>query len=220
MPLATRYLTVTQGNLNNNHLYLTDVLDLFPPDVVGGANNSQPAPRQLLIVCDHQTIATDITGDKNIFRQRAWIGRFFRDHDVRPGDLVRLEQLEPYLYRVSALSDEPDPSPVPVAAAERVVPPPHTPASTHAGSVLDYDTDRVEDAVLALLYLNLFLAPDGTRAALAHPRDVIDRLHRKGYLGDPAAAPHSVPVTAAGLARAEALFRSLFGRDTPGSGPL
>ena len=30
--LGSRYLTVSQGNLNNHHLYLAKILDLFPED--------------------------------------------------------------------------------------------------------------------------------------------------------------------------------------------
>ena len=41
MPIVSRYLTVTQGNLDNNHLYLTEVLDFFPEDVFGGPDVTQ-----------------------------------------------------------------------------------------------------------------------------------------------------------------------------------
>ena len=35
MSIVSRYLAVTQGNLDNHHFYLTEVLDMFPEDVLG-----------------------------------------------------------------------------------------------------------------------------------------------------------------------------------------
>jgi hypothetical protein len=41
MVIVRRFLTITEGNLNNNHLYLSGLMDMFPDDVVGGPNRMQ-----------------------------------------------------------------------------------------------------------------------------------------------------------------------------------
>ena len=101
MALASRLLTVTQANLDNNHLYVTEARDLFPEDVFGGSDKTQAAPRTVRIQFGEEVVDTDIDRTKNIFRRRGWVARFFDTNRVQPGDRVQLEQLEPYLYRVS-----------------------------------------------------------------------------------------------------------------------
>jgi len=106
MTLATRILTVTRGNVNNRHLYLTEVLDLFPEDALGGENRRSAAPRTVRVLWGDQAIDTDIVRDKHIFRRRKWVRLFFEANRIQDGDRVLLEQLGPYLYRVSPLSAE------------------------------------------------------------------------------------------------------------------
>jgi hypothetical protein len=108
-----RYLTVTQGNLDNAHLYLTEVLDLFPADVLGGPNETHAAPRTVRVVWGSEVVETDIDRDKKIFRRRDWVRRFFDANRITAGDRVLLEQLEPYQYRVSKFLPAPDPAPGP-----------------------------------------------------------------------------------------------------------
>jgi hypothetical protein len=50
---------------------------------------------------------------------------------------------------------------------------------------MDYDTDKVDEAVLALLHLTRFGDKYGTRAWKGHDWDALDRLYEKGYIGDP-----------------------------------
>ena len=47
---------------------------------------------------------------------------------------------------------------------------------------MEIDEDKVDDAVLALLRLTLH---DGRRAWKGFDWDALDRLHRKGLIGDP-----------------------------------
>ena len=77
---------------------------------------------------------------------------------------------------------------------------------------MDYDEDKVDDAVLALLYLTMWDDRPGTRAWKGHDWAVMDRLHQKGYIGDPQSKAKSVVVTGEGRARAEELFHLLFGK--------
>jgi len=72
---------------------------------------------------------------------------------------------------------------------------------------VNINTDKIDEAVLALLYLTLH---DGARAWKGHDWDALDRLHRKGMIGDPASKAKSVVLTDEGLAKCERLFRKLF----------
>ena len=69
------------------------------------------------------------------------------------------------------------------------------------------DTDKIDDAVLALLALTLH---DGYRAWKGHDWDALDRLHAKGLIHDPVNKTKSVVFTEEGLARAIALRDAMF----------
>jgi hypothetical protein len=99
--IVRRYLPVTEGNLRNHHIYLSSVLDLFPEDVIGGPNSAHAAPRTVRVEWGREAVDTDIAGDKKVFRKRGWLARFYDENRLRPGDKVLLEQLSPYVYRVS-----------------------------------------------------------------------------------------------------------------------
>jgi Domain of unknown function (DUF6429) len=79
---------------------------------------------------------------------------------------------------------------------------------------MDVDTDKIDEAVLALLYLTLH---DGVRAWKGHDWDVLDRLYRKGMIDNPVGKAKSVVLTDEGLAESERLFRKLFERSSPRS---
>jgi hypothetical protein len=70
------------------------------------------------------------------------------------------------------------------------------------------DTNRIDDAVLALLLLGLH---DGDRAWKSFDWDAMSRLHAQGLITDPVGRAKSVAFTAAGRARAEALLQAMFG---------
>ncbi len=71
----------------------------------------------------------------------------------------------------------------------------------------DIDPERIDEAVLALLWLGLH---DGRRAWKGFDWDALDRLHRKGMISNPASKAKSVVFTEEGLREAERLFRELF----------
>jgi len=77
---------------------------------------------------------------------------------------------------------------------------------------MDIDMDKIDEAVLALLYLTLH---DGVRAWKGHDWDALDRLYRKGMIENPVGKAKSVVLTDEGLAKSERLFRNLFERSTP-----
>ena len=75
---------------------------------------------------------------------------------------------------------------------------------------IDYDREKVEETVLALLWLTL----DGDRRAWkSHDWGVLDRLHERGYISDPKSKAKSVLLTEDGERRARELFAGLFGVD-------
>lgn len=92
---------VTQGNIDNNHIYLREFFDRFPDDAVGGSNKAERAARDISIVWGGgPLVVTDLDGSKKLFRARAWTGSFFRYHAARAGDRVVVDEGAPYQYRV------------------------------------------------------------------------------------------------------------------------
>ena len=75
---------------------------------------------------------------------------------------------------------------------------------------MDYDEQKVDDAVLALLYLTLH---DGARAWKSFDWDALNRLHQKGYISNPVGKAKSVVFTDEGLSAAGRLFKQLFAKD-------
>ncbi len=74
---------------------------------------------------------------------------------------------------------------------------------------MEIDRDKIDDAVLALLYLTL--DRDG-RAWKGFDWDVMDRLHAKGLIANPKIKAKSVWLTEEGAARSERLFGEMFGK--------
>ncbi len=72
---------------------------------------------------------------------------------------------------------------------------------------MEIDKDKIDDAVLALLYLTL--DRDG-RAWKGFDWSAMNRLHEKGFIGDPVNKAKSVWLTEEGIARSEKLFREMF----------
>jgi len=63
---------------------------------------------------------------------------------------------------------------------------------------MDYDKDKVDEAVLALLYLNFFSDHGAIRAWKGFDWSAMDRLHEKGFISDPKSKAKSVIVTEEG----------------------
>ncbi len=76
---------------------------------------------------------------------------------------------------------------------------------------MELDTDKIDDAVLALLLLGHH---DGNRAWKGFDWDAMNRLHERDFITDPRGKAKSVAFTEEGLARARQLLEQLFGRAT------
>ena len=73
---------------------------------------------------------------------------------------------------------------------------------------MNLDTDRIDQAVLALLYLGLH---EFSRAWKSFDRDVMARLHQQEFISDPVGKTKSVAFTEEGLRESERLLQALFG---------
>ncbi len=72
------------------------------------------------------------------------------------------------------------------------------------------DTNRIDDAVLALLLLGLH---HGDRAWKSFDWAAMERLAEKGFISDPRGQAKSVVFSEEGLARARELFAAMFGAE-------
>jgi len=75
---------------------------------------------------------------------------------------------------------------------------------------MNVDAEKLQQAVLALLCLNTFEQKSGKRAWKALPWSVMDQLHDKGYISDPATKAKSVWLLDEGARLSEELFEKLF----------
>lgn len=77
---------------------------------------------------------------------------------------------------------------------------------------MTYDENRIDDAVLALLFFTSH--PDGeqTRAWKGHSWDARGRLHAAGWINNPVGKAKSVVFTPDGLKRATELAEQLFAK--------
>ncbi|MER8716085.1 DUF6429 family protein [Mesorhizobium sp. M0203] len=76
---------------------------------------------------------------------------------------------------------------------------------------MEIDTDKIDDAVLGLLWL----LHEERRAWKGLDWNALDRLHEKGLIANPANKAKYVVLTDEGLRRAEELFRTLFTLPAP-----
>jgi len=74
---------------------------------------------------------------------------------------------------------------------------------------MEINWDRIDDAVLGLLWLTLH---DERRAWKGHDWDALNRLYEQGLIQDPVNKAKSIILTDEGLERAEEVFRALFAR--------
>jgi len=81
------------------------------------------------------------------------------------------------------------------------------PDSEKKPEALPVSTDRIDEAVLALLLLGLH---DGGRAWKTFDWDAMDRLHARGLISNPAGRTKSVVFTHEGLEAAERAHERLF----------
>ena len=76
---------------------------------------------------------------------------------------------------------------------------------------MEINEEKIDEVVLALLYLNFHSDHDAVRAWKSFDWDAMDRLHKKGFISDPKSKAKSVLVTEDGQKVAKELFEKYFG---------
>jgi len=74
-----------------------------------------------------------------------------------------------------------------------------------------YNKDKVDEMVLALLHLTSFDEGAGLRAWKGMDWNAMNRLHEKGYIGNPKGKAKSVILSDDGAKLSEDLFKKHFG---------
>ena len=77
---------------------------------------------------------------------------------------------------------------------------------------MEYNRDKVDEATLALLFLNMWDEKSVTRAWKGFDWDTLDRLYEKGLICDPKGKAKSVIISPEGRKMAEELFHQLFNK--------
>ena len=103
-----RLVSITNGNLSNKHIYISGHHDFFPSECYGKSNAKSGTGQNLKLFVEGlpDPIETDISKDdgngrpRNFFRKRGWVRRFFARHNLRPGDVVAIERIDKFAYRI------------------------------------------------------------------------------------------------------------------------
>jgi len=79
---------------------------------------------------------------------------------------------------------------------------------------MNYDTDKIDEYTLALLYLVVSERHEGfgARAWKGFDWDTMNRLHQKGYISNPIGKAKSVGMTEEGFLKAKELFERHFAK--------
>lgn len=83
-----KLIEITQGNIDNSHIYLRSALALVPEDAIGGTNAAAPGKPITVTFMPGSTVKTDLPEDKLFLRCRAEVGEFFRRSKISDGDFV------------------------------------------------------------------------------------------------------------------------------------
>ena len=75
---------------------------------------------------------------------------------------------------------------------------------------MKYDEEKVDETVLALLYLTSFTQGGITRAWKGQDWDVMNRLHEKGLISDPKSKAKSVMLSEDAAKESARLFQKYF----------
>ncbi len=95
-------ITLTGGALTQGTMRVTDCMDRFPEDSLGGATKTHRGREIALDLEGIQIVLTDIVKSKKIFRWRGW-SRWLKEHRLQPGDRLRFTPSGDRVYRVDAV---------------------------------------------------------------------------------------------------------------------
>ena len=76
---------------------------------------------------------------------------------------------------------------------------------------MNYNQDKVDETVIALLYLTSFKESKILKAWKSMDWDAMNRLHEKGFISDPKSKAKSIVFTSEGAKASKELFQKYFG---------
>ena len=76
--------------------------------------------------------------------------------------------------------------------------------------IMEYDREKVDEMVLALMWLFIYGDKYDARAWKSFDWDTLDRLYEKGYISDPKSNAKSVALTDEAVKLSESLFKKHF----------
>ena len=76
---------------------------------------------------------------------------------------------------------------------------------------MEINEEKIDEVVMALLYLNFHGDHGAVRAWKSFDWDAMDRLHKRGFISDPKSKTKSVLVTEEGEKVSKELFEKYFG---------
>ena len=79
---------------------------------------------------------------------------------------------------------------------------------------MEYDEEKVDECVLALLFLTSWEERRFFRAWKGHDWEALDRLHERGLISDPKNKNKSIGLSSEGALLSEELFYKLFGKES------
>ncbi|MCK4627908.1 MAG: DNA cytosine methyltransferase [Sedimentisphaerales bacterium] len=109
-----RLLSITGGNLRHNHIYISGHHNFFPKDCYGKSNKKNGTGKMLTLVIEGMSdpIETDIATNgkngnpRNFFRSRSWVGKFFKKYKIHEGDVISIEKLGKYKYKIGTFESK------------------------------------------------------------------------------------------------------------------
>lgn len=79
---------LTQGNINNSHVYVRRIQSLFPDDSLGGRTKQHAGRPIRLLFRSGEVVETDIVKHTGLIRARGPWRALFKDHGAQAGDRV------------------------------------------------------------------------------------------------------------------------------------
>ncbi|RMJ02943.1 hypothetical protein DOQ08_02408 [Marinobacter litoralis] len=96
-----RSVKITPGGYRNHYILLSDILDFFPSELIGGSNEDEAGQRATIYFGISEPVMADIDGEKNFFRVRGPLTRrFFEAHQLKAGDRVIFEKVGHHEYHL------------------------------------------------------------------------------------------------------------------------
>jgi hypothetical protein len=93
-------ITLRVGNIRNYYLRLGSILEMFPPDAIGGSSKAEPGLAILVHFKPGSSAETDIDGGKLMFRNRSAVREFFESSAAVVGDVVVIEKLSERTFNI------------------------------------------------------------------------------------------------------------------------